>query len=63
MDNEELVISEATKAADVDEWDSLTHILLVVAIEKHFKIKFKSDEIQSWNDVGAMMDCMENKGL
>lgn len=63
LDNEELVVEETTRAVDVDEWDSLTHILLVVAIEKHFKISFKSNEIQNWTDVGAMMDCMQEKGI
>ena len=36
LDNEDLVVEETTKAVDVDEWDSLTHILLVVAIRKTF---------------------------
>ena len=63
LDNEDIVVKETTKAEDVDEWDSLTHILLVVAIEKNFKISFKSGEIQNWKDVGAMMDCIQEKGI
>ena len=63
LDNEDLVVEETTRAVDVDEWDSLTHILLVVATEKHFKISFKSNEIQNWNDVGEMMDCLQEKGI
>jgi len=63
LDNEDIVVEETTKAEDVDEWDSLTHILLVVAIEKNFKISFKSSEIQNWKDVGAMMDCIQEKGI
>ncbi|MEJ6979554.1 acyl carrier protein [Pedobacter sp. P351] len=61
LENDEVVIGEDTTANDVDDWDSLTHIQLVVAIEKHFNIRFTSKEIQSWNNVGEMLDCIEIK--
>jgi len=61
LDNEEIVLEDSTTANDVEGWDSLTHILLIVAIEKQFKIKFTSKEILSWRNVGEMLDSIAAK--
>jgi acyl carrier protein len=45
FDDDTLVLKGTTTAAEVGGWDSLTHINLIVAIEKRFKIKFATAEI------------------
>lgn len=61
FENDEIVISETTVAADIPEWDSLNHIYLVVAIEKHFKVKFTTHQIQSWQCVGDVLNQLNNR--
>lgn len=61
LDLDEVELTDETSADDIEEWDSLSHIQLIVAIEKAFKIKFTSKEIMSWKNVGEMVDCILTK--
>lgn len=61
FDNEDIVISDETNSDCIEDWDSLTNIQLVVAIERSFDIRFTSAEIPSWKNVGDMVDCIKGK--
>lgn len=61
LDLDECNLTDETSANDIEEWDSLSHIQIIVAIEKKFKIKFTSLEIMKWNNVGEMVNSLEEK--
>ena len=61
LDLDEVELTDETSANDIEEWDSLSHIQLIVAIEKAFGIKFTSLEIMNWKNVGEMVNTMEEK--
>jgi acyl carrier protein len=61
FDEPGLVITRESNASTIDDWDSLTHINLVTAIEKTFKIKFALGELQELKDVGDLLDLAQSK--
>ena len=61
LDLDECNLTDETNANDIEEWDSLSHIQLIVAIEKRFGIKFTSLEIMKWRNVGELGDSILSK--
>lgn len=56
FDDENIVVGEETTSADIEDWDSLEHINLVVAVESCFGIKFSMGETTGMHNVGEMAD-------
>jgi acyl carrier protein len=61
FDNPSLVLHNDLTAADVENWDSLNHIDLIVAVERKFNIKLTTREVSSLKNVGQLADLAEKK--
>jgi acyl carrier protein len=54
-------VSSTLNANEVEGWDSLSHIRLIIAIEKEFGIKFRTTEVNSFRDVGELVELLKGK--
>ena len=61
LDIDDLVLTPETSARDVEEWDSLAHIRLIVATEQKYNLKFKVAEIAELKNVGEFADLILTK--
>jgi len=61
LDQPDLVLTRESNASNVEDWDSLAHINLVTATEKHFKVKFALGELLELKNVGDMCDLIRAK--
>ena len=61
FDNQELTLQPEMTASDVDGWDSLSHVNLILSVEKGFGIKFSLNEILTFKNVGDLVKCIERK--
>lgn len=62
FDDETITVQDNTTADDIEDWDSLEHINLVVAVEKCFGMKFTMGEVTGMKNVGAMVDIILERG-
>ena len=61
FDDDTITITRQTTANDIDAWDSLSHMNMVMAVEVRFKIRFALGELQSLKNVGDLADLVEKK--
>ena len=61
FDDESITVEEETTADDIEDWDSLEHIALIVSMEKEFNMKFDIKEVNSLENVGEMIDLIKRK--
>ena len=61
FDDEDIVVTDATTSDDIEDWDSLEHITLIVAIEKAFGVKFNMGEANKFKNVGDMVNVIMSR--
>ena len=61
LDRDELSLTDDTKADDIEDWDSINHVKLIIAIESEFNIRFEADEVTAPENVGALVDLVQSK--
>ena len=59
FDDSELVINRSTSASDIEEWDSLAQVSLILIIEESFDVSFTKGEIDGLENVGEMADLID----
>ena len=63
LDLDEIELTDATTRADIEEWDSFSHVHLVMEIQKEFGMTFSPSEALSWKTVGGIVDSILSKGM
>jgi acyl carrier protein len=58
FEEEDIVYSDTLSADDVEEWDSLSHIRFMVAVEREFKVRFTTSEIEGFKNAGELVDAL-----
>lgn len=61
LDQPSLQLNDESNASNVADWDSLAHVNLIVAIEKHYRIRFALGELQDLKNVGEMAQLIQRK--
>lgn len=61
FDDDEIELTEEMTADDIEAWDSLTHVQLIVAVEKAFAVKFSTVEVMKLKNVGEFIALIAKK--
>ena len=61
FDMPDMMITPELDASQVSDWDSLTHINLIMAIERKYKVKFALGELKDMENVGDLLDILQKK--
>lgn len=59
--DDEIILSESTSQSDIEDWDSVAHVNILIALENEFGVKFSLDEAQSIKNVGDIIAIIQLK--
>lgn len=62
FDDDSIVLTEETTAADIEEWDSVEHFNLISEIESRFKMRFSMREVSGMKNVGELAEIVAERG-
>jgi acyl carrier protein len=62
LGDDEITLTRETSAPDIESWDSFNHLVLMVAVEKRFGIKLRTDEVEQLQNVGDLIRVIESRG-
>jgi len=60
--DDSLVLSRETTAMDIDGWDSLAHITLMLSVQRAFHVRFSALEASQLRNLGALIELLHSKG-
>lgn len=61
FDNENLIITGESSSENIDDWDSLSHINIMVQVQKCFDVRFNVEEIANTKNVGKIVELVQSK--
>lgn len=61
FEDESIVLNEHTTTSDIEAWDSLNHIQMITAVEKHYKIRFELNDLLNFKNVGDLCRGIQGK--
>ncbi|HEX4695898.1 acyl carrier protein [Sphingomonas sp.] len=56
LDDETITLNRATRADEVEDWDSLAHVRIMIGVEEEFGVRFQTSEITSLKNIGGLVD-------
>jgi acyl carrier protein len=61
LDEPDLVLTRQSNAENTENWDSMAHVTIIAAIQRHFGVKFALGELQGLKEVGDLVDLIGQK--